>query len=309
MAYVVSKGSAVSVRHPLRDLAGTGLLTGKLAELGTAYTITDPAAVETTTGLTWTEPNTDGWYLAAKTYGVLGAWHVQVDHSSAAPGGTQITGSDLGPYDYYVQVIQDAAGITPSGAFLTSTANLKESLGITDAGQDTYLLNLIARATQTIERMVGRELVSATYTEYHDGGNRSLLLRRGPIQSVTSVNLVTYDTDGNETLDVQAGGSYFAYGLNSEAWRLRGRLEWNTGRWSFGQRLWKVIYVAGFSVVPYDLEQACLEVATWFYNQRKDTGNEGRAVGAESISFRPPGDMRERLDNFLSSYMDMRVAA
>lgn len=309
MAYVVSKNNAVSVRHPVRDLAGTGLLNGKVSPLGTSYTITDPAGVVTTTGLTWSEPNADGWYLAARTYGVLGAWHVQVDHADTSPGGTQITGSDLGVSDYYVQVIQDAAGITPSGAFLTSVANLKESLGITEASQDVYLLNLIARATQTIERMVGRELVSATYTEYFDGGDRSLLLRRGPIQSVTSVNLVTYDTDGAETLDVQAGGSFFAYGLDSEAWRLRGRLEWNTGRWSFGQRLWKVVYVAGFSVVPYDLEQACLEVATWFYNQRKDVGNEGRSVGAESISFRPPGDMREKLDNFLGPYMDMRAAA
>ncbi len=309
MSYVVAKDNSVSFLHLLHDLAGTALLSGKVTPLGLSYTITDPAGVQTTTGLTWSEPNTDANYLAAKTYGTVGAWHIKVDHADTAPGGVQITGSDLGTYDYYVQVVTAAAGVVPSGSYLTSLANLKESLGITDASKDTYLNNLIARATQTIERHVGRELVSATYTEYHDGGNRSLLLRRGPIQSVTSVNLVTYDTAGAETLDAQTAGSYFAYGKNDENWRLRGRLEWNTGRWSFGQRLWKVIYVAGFSTVPFDLEQACIEVATWFYNQRKDIGNEGRAVGAESISFRPPGDMRERLDNFLMPYMDMRAAA
>ena len=309
MSYVVAKDNSVSFLHLLHDLAGTALLSGKVTPLGLAYTITAPDGTQTTTGLTWTEPNTDGNYLAAKTYGVVGAWHIKVDHEDTAPGGVQITGSDLGVYDYYVQVVTAAAGVVPSGSYLTSLANLKESLGITDASQDTYLNNLIARSTQTIERMVGRELVSATYTEYHDGGARSLLLKRGPIQSVTSVSLVTYDGDGAETLAAQAGGNYFSYGLNADNWKLRGRLEWNTGRWMLGQRLWKVIYVAGFSTVPFDLEQACLDVATWFYNQRKDIGNAGRAVVAESISFRPPGDMRERMDNFLMPYMDMRAAA
>lgn len=298
MAYPVSKGSSVSILHPVRDLAGTSLITGQAANL--TYTITDPDGTQTTSGITWTEPNSDGWYLGAKTYSTLGVWHVAVSNAA-------ISTSDQGTYDYYVQCIQDAAGATPSGTYLTTVANLKEILDITDSSQDALLLNLVARASQSVERALGRPLVQATYTELYDGpGSRSLNLRHGPIQSVTYVADVEWSNAGVKSTTAISAGDYFIRGKASEGWHLPGWLERRDSVWWKDQQNYEVSYSAGYSSVPYDLEQIVLELCVAYKNQRKDWGNVARDIGGGGITFRDFQSVWANAKDRLQPYMDMR---
>jgi len=301
VSFLVGKGESQSILHPVWNLAGTALISGQAANL--TYTHTDPAGTNLTTGLTWTEPNSDGWYLGARVYSTVGIHHISVSNAA-------ISTSAQGVYDYFVQTVQNVAGVVPSGVFLTTLANLKEVLEITTSGSDAYLTNLIARATNRIEAMVGRPLVQATYTEYADGkGKRDLFLRRGPIQSVTSVSDVVYDGSGTATTTSLAGGDYFARGLDSEDWKLNGWLERNGSAWTWGQKNYEVIYSAGFSTVPYDLEQSCIELAVWQKNQRKDSGTHARDIGSGSMSFRDSTELLEKLQGELFPYMILRESA
>lgn len=197
-------------------------------------------------------------------------------------------------------------------ADLTTLANLKERLGISGtstSAPDAYLENLIDRASTIVERHVGRELGSATYTEYYDGdGTRYMNLRHGPVTSVTSVSCITYDSDGNETATALAVGDYFVRGDETD-WHLPGWLEQNGSHWIPGQRNYKVVYVAGYTTFPEDLEQCALHVCVWLKNKREDTATDSRDVGGGTIGgFQSWVDLKADLDAMLAPYLDYRMA-
>lgn len=88
---------------------------------------------------------------------------------------------------------------------LTTKERMKTRLSLSGTGFDTLLDNLILGVTARIQAMTGRRFVYATYTnELHDGcdvygGVRKLLiLKNGPVDSVTSVEYNT-GTDGDPT--------------------------------------------------------------------------------------------------------------
>lgn len=195
---------------------------------------------------------------------------------------------------------------------LTTLTNLKEQLDLVGSHvnlPDSYLYRVIDRAGARCEAIVGRELESATFTEYVDGcGTRSLELRRGPITSVTSVSYVEYSGTGIETARALAVGDYFFYGRVADGWKLPGRIESNGSVFTQGQRNYKVVYVAGFATIPNDLEQAALYAAVTFINTRKDAATASRDVGSGALQFILPADSDEHLHRLLAPYRDLRAA-
>jgi hypothetical protein len=299
--WVMEKDLAGTILHLCRDAAGTGLVSGEAANF--TYVLTDESRNTQTTGVTITEQSTSGRYDLAFTPDAVGNWHLAI---------TNPAGTDESVTDYFVQVVLNAAGLTPSGNYLTTLANLKEQVDIRGSNPanapDSYLNNLIARATHRCERAVGRALVQANYTEYVSGdGSRYLNLRRGPIQSVTSVSYITYDSAGNETATVETAGNYFVWGDQSD-WKKPGYLEYNGSSWVRGQRNYKVVYSAGFATVPYDLEQACLHACVSLKNKRKDVASLGRSIGDGSMSVKDEIELDEELRRMLIGYIDSRVA-
>lgn len=80
------------------------------------------------------------------------------------------------------------------GDALTTKERIKERLTITATGFDDLFDNLILSVTARIQQMTGRRFIQATYSnELHDGSDlydneRSILiLKNGPVQSVTQV--------------------------------------------------------------------------------------------------------------------------
>lgn len=73
---------------------------------------------------------------------------------------------------------------------LISRALVKVHLGISagDTSQDELLDQLIAQADAIIKGELQRDIEQATYTEFHAGtGDRELILRNYPVQSITSL--------------------------------------------------------------------------------------------------------------------------
>lgn len=195
-------------------------------------------------------------------------------------------------------------------ADLTVLATLKERLGITGSNPndvpDAYLENLIDRATDIIEnQVVGRQLDSQAFTEYYDGtGTRTLFLRQGPTSTLTSVSTVEWSSAGVATATAMNAGDYFLRGTTTEGWKLPSRIESNSSVWTRGQQNYKVVYTAGYSTIPEDIEEAALYACVFMKNTRKDAATGARTIGDGSMSFdRTIQDLIRDLKTMLHAYI------
>jgi len=131
---------------------------------------------------------------------------------------------------------------------MTTLADVKAMLGITDMDQDIRLENLINRTSAMIAHYCDRVFIRSTYTaETHTGTNRqALCLRQWPIVSVSSV------TSGGTALatteyelkpqDMERGVLYKADGWNQNTTYATGL---TSDTWASG-RDYSVTYIAGY---------------------------------------------------------------
>ena len=195
---------------------------------------------------------------------------------------------------------------------LTTLDNYKESIDAQTTTNDSYFNNLLNRATSMIERtIVGRVLEEQQVVQYFNGsGDRILNLQDGPLVSVASVALVTYDSTGSiATTDAVNAGLYFGVGLRTRNWKLPGYLQTN-GAWSWatGDQNYQVTYTIGYTTgsIPEELEMATIMAATFWWNKRKDAGTTSRDVGDGSIQFKTEKDLVSELHSMLEGYKSVR---
>jgi hypothetical protein len=140
---------------------------------------------------------------------------------------------------------------------MTTLADIKAMLGITDTASDVRLENLINRTSAMIAHYCDRVFTRSTYTaETYHGNNRQLLiLRQWPVVSVTSVlaNGSTLAATEYEvkTQDQARGVIYKSNGWNQSITYASG-LTLDT--WASG-RDYTVTYVAGY-YMPTDVTVA-----------------------------------------------------
>jgi hypothetical protein len=162
---------------------------------------------------------------------------------------------------------------------LVSRSDLKTFLGITDSSQDTALDLHIEHCSARIESFCKRTFAAATYTDYLIGtGDKFLPLRQRPINSIASIyedqqaawgqapdafaaaTLLTAGTDYAIVKDQSSGASRcgLVYRVNS-VWPKP--LTYKAGvispQLGDGVGNIKVTYNAGYSTIPYDVQQAC----------------------------------------------------
>jgi len=153
---------------------------------------------------------------------------------------------------------------------LTNAANVKEYLGLSGSDDDTFIGNLIERASEAIENYCRRKFTSTQYTEYHDGrGEPRLVLNHRPIISVTSVH---------DDLDRAFGSGAL---IDSGDYITRddeGIIEYLGSASTFpstaacfydGQLNVKIVYTAGYATIPADVGQACIMLCALLYNRGK----------------------------------------
>lgn len=146
---------------------------------------------------------------------------------------------------------------------LTTLANVKAELSITNGDSDTVLRRYITSASKAAahycNRVFAEETVSERFLPGHCytwvNNNEILQLARFPLITVTSV------TEDDELLVVDTD-----YLVNSSNGQLTRVFEDFTSRWlSLGIT---VVYSSGYSTIPADLEDAVIRMVTQRYSAK-----------------------------------------
>lgn len=178
---------------------------------------------------------------------------------------------------------------------LTTTANVKAYLGITVSTYDTLIDRLVLAAQAEIERFCGLAFDSASHTEYFDGNRKpSVVLTNTPVTAVASVS---YRKDNDEwtaydatTYDWDADTGILELLSTAELW-IAGADGLARRGFPKGNKAVRVAYTGGYSSIPADLQQACIELVAYMYGgsasarQARASGLVSESLGYESRSW------------------------
>src|SRR5258706_7085113 len=179
---------------------------------------------------------------------------------------------------------------------LTTSANVtnyKALPAVLDAPTAAELPRLITAASELIRTLTSRNLYQRTYTsEFYDGEEATklgtkLYLREYPLISLTSVkengNALSFGEGYQASADVvfikrsatlvrnaYSGGIYPPGGCNA---------------WARGVQNIEVTYSAGYAVIPFDLEQACIELVCLLIAERPRIGEGGKNFGGWNMNY------------------------
>lgn len=198
---------------------------------------------------------------------------------------------------------------------LTSLNEVKIALGIdlTNTKEDATLTALQGGVEAALERLTNRKFASANYTEYYNGTNSNVLvLNQTPVYTITSVAIDRsgrwgQNTDGFPTSSVIATDGYYlqkdgpaqAYSESGILIRVEDNwlgfrtrpLDLLTLRIVPGQGNVRVLYTAGYPVIPNDVKLAIWEAVGELRNRKKwgfGTGVlTGESLSASSYSLSP----------------------
>jgi uncharacterized phiE125 gp8 family phage protein len=169
-----------------------------------------------------------------------------------------------------------------------------------DLTQDSMVEFFINASSDYIESETDRMLKSQSHTEYHDGKKSNILvLREFPVTAIASVKLDnTGKFSGSETL---VDPENYTIGDEGNSLYYRGYLP-------SGYRNIQVIYTAGLTTIPADLQNACLWAMTYYYQMRenRDIGRSAKGKGDESVSILQ--EMPPEVKNVVARFTRFEVA-
>lgn len=178
---------------------------------------------------------------------------------------------------------------------LAQLATVKTRLGISASTEDTLLTNFIELASGLFDKHCNRKFSrSASATDEFDADICELNLSRPPLESVTSFELKSNETDGWEA---QADVDYIARKTLGGC-----ILSLSAPLGSYRQRV-RVTYAGGYvlpgtspsgsqTALPDEIEHACVEQVVFWYQNRTRLGlsstNEQGVVFVGDIQQPPP---------------------
>jgi hypothetical protein len=184
---------------------------------------------------------------------------------------------------------------------LTDLATVKEWMGILPSSidDDTLLERLIDAVSGTIERYLGRALTSAARTEYYTcRGGTVLPLYHYPITAVATLTV-----DG-EAIPVYSSLTGCGYLIDTSMLLLNG-YTFSTPE-STDYNNVTVVYTAGYSTIPYDIEQAAIHLVSLRYRERDRIGQQSKILAGETVRY-SVFDMPPDVQAVLNQYRDVRL--
>lgn len=170
---------------------------------------------------------------------------------------------------------------------LITLADYKTFEGITGTAQDTRLQLIIDAATAWVETYCGRDFEASSKTETHSGGTSTIRLLSPPINSITSISVLSSTGTVSGTIatteilyDSETGilstvGPVVAPAYSDEALLLGTVFECPI--FPPGFRNIQVVYNGGYSgAVPKDLQMGVFAVVDWM------SATRGTAVSMKS---------------------------
>lgn len=198
---------------------------------------------------------------------------------------------------------------------LTTVADVKESLGITNDTKNNLIIRKINQATDMIENFCGLDndhhFKETTYTnEVYDASlTDQLVFKARPVTAVSSVQSRDTTTNEDDWTTIDATDYFFD--------EFRGVL---SGLSSFagGYSRYRVSYTAGFSTIPSDLAEACVMLASALVTASDQSGAgsgvKRKQEGQREVEYFQPnesnsGSLIEQLgiDNMLARYINYVV--
>jgi len=148
---------------------------------------------------------------------------------------------------------------------------------------------LITAISAEVEAWTGRQLLLQTFDETYDGrGSTRLMLRNWPIATVSLVSINGQTIPAGST--VQAGWYHDAKRILLNGWRFLP-----------GAANVRIVYDAGFEVVPANLRRAVTELVAVRYRERPHTGVASQTLAQQTTSYLDqdmPPDVQRVLDGF-----------
>jgi hypothetical protein len=175
---------------------------------------------------------------------------------------------------------------------LTDLDTVKAWLGVTSTSTDALVAGLISAVSAFIPAYLGRQVLSAAYTEtYRGNGQSELILRNFPITAVASVAFA------GQTITAAGDPVALTPGI------------------LFDDRLLKligyrfplslpvvVIYTAGYAATPPDIAQAAIELAGEAFRRRERIGLASKSLGGQEVVGFSLKDMNDTVRALLSPY-------
>ena len=146
---------------------------------------------------------------------------------------------------------------------------------------DNLLQRIISGASEWIRQETSTEFTAGNMKEIRSGtGGRIMFVKRPPINSVTSVHIDGQSISAkssnvadflkNNGYSFQANGSYISLSGNNFA---------------RGIDNVQLIYNGGYGEIPFDLEQACIELVGLTYRDIDHLGHISKTLAGETITF------------------------
>jgi len=171
--------------------------------------------------------------------------------------------------------------VSPPATFPVTLAEAKAQCRVDDNSEDSLINGLIAAATDYVEQYTGRALVSQTWRLTLDEFADSIIIPKGPVLSVSSVQY--YDTAG--LLQTVASTTYTVDKVNDPSWVvLNSDAVWPEILDAVNSV--NVNFVAGYSALPSSIKHAILLlIGQWFDNRSgvSDNGMKETPHAVESL--------------------------
>lgn len=196
----------------------------------------------------------------------------------------------------------------------TTTTNVKEYLGITDAGLDTLIGKLITRMEGVIKRYTNRDIEAADFTEQYNAAkfNGGILnLNQFPVNSVASL---FDDVDLNFGVETQIDADDFTFEPDTGVLRLLNNRPFTRRRpidrdFDEGILSVKITYNGGFTTVPDDIEQATIDLVDMKLQQRNSGGGfiKSEKLADHSVTYNSAVKIPEAILATLDQYINRRM--
>jgi len=181
----------------------------------------------------------------------------------------------------------------PADLPVVGLSDAKAHLNITATTHDAELRRVLDVATDLCENYAGRALRRRTFTETHDGGSPTLLLRWTPVISVTTVT-----DDGTAVTD------YLLEPESGVLWRDDDGLL----TWAGSRRGVTVAYVAGYASPPADVQQAVLETLRHLWTTQRGTMSGRNPLAGDEYANGTGWSLPRRVTELLEPYRMVGIA-
>lgn len=165
-------------------------------------------------------------------------------------------------------------------------------------GDDTLLTQLGIDMTALCVAELGRDILTANYTEVYSGNGRNILtVNQYPITAVTSLVV--------NGVAISAVTGPFGYGYQFE----RQRIYMIGGVFPEGVRNISVAYAAGYALasIPSDVVRALLEQVGYVYQSRKRIGVKSQTTQGQTDAFNDE-ELLPRVQGVLAKHQRLMVA-